>query len=121
MAARRSRFLPGIPGETTRRRTATSTRGGPGTVRGDKIQPFGCRVRQFHAKIRSGIGPTSRGQTTCRAGRSKRHPLTRLKKLRLRDLTDAPFVWFPRRANPAFYDQMILECYRRGLKSPRIV
>jgi len=42
----------------------------------------------------------------------KRHPLTRLKKLRLRDLTDAPFVWFPRRANPAFYDQMMLECYR---------
>jgi len=51
----------------------------------------------------------------------KRHPLTRLKKLRLRDLTDAPFVWFPRRANPAFYDQMMLECYRGGLKSPRIV
>jgi DNA-binding transcriptional LysR family regulator len=51
----------------------------------------------------------------------KRHPLTRLKKLRLRDLTDAPFVWFPRRANPAFYDQLMLECYRGGLKSPRIV
>ena len=51
----------------------------------------------------------------------KRHPLTRLKKLRLRDLTDAPFVWFPRRANPAFYDRMMLECYRGGLKSPRIV
>jgi DNA-binding transcriptional LysR family regulator len=26
----------------------------------------------------------------------KGHPLTRLKKVRLRDLTDAPFVWFPR-------------------------
>jgi DNA-binding transcriptional LysR family regulator len=51
----------------------------------------------------------------------KRHPLTRLKKLRLRDLTDAPFIWFPRRANPAFYDQMMRECYRGGLKSPRIV
>ena len=51
----------------------------------------------------------------------KRHPLTRLKKLRLRDLADAPFVWFPRRANPAFYDRMMLECYRGGLKSPRIV
>ena len=35
--------------------------------------------------------------------------------------TDAPFVWFPRRANPAFYDRMMLECYRGGLKSPRIV
>jgi DNA-binding transcriptional LysR family regulator len=51
----------------------------------------------------------------------KGHPLTRLKKLRLRDLTDVPFVWFPRRANPAFYDRMMLECYRGGLKSPHIV
>jgi DNA-binding transcriptional LysR family regulator len=32
-----------------------------------------------------------------------------------------PFVWFPRRANPAFYDRMMLECYRGGLKSPHIV
>jgi DNA-binding transcriptional LysR family regulator len=51
----------------------------------------------------------------------KRHPLTKLKTLRLRDLTDAPFVWFPRWANPAFYDRMMHECYRGGLKSPRIV
>jgi len=51
----------------------------------------------------------------------KRHPLTKLKKLRLRDLTDAPFVWFPRWASPAFYDRMMHECYRGGLKSPRIV
>jgi DNA-binding transcriptional LysR family regulator len=51
----------------------------------------------------------------------KRHPLTKLKKLRLRELTDAPFIWFPRRASPAFYDRMMHECYRGGLKSPRIV
>src|SRR5205823_1231466 len=51
----------------------------------------------------------------------KRHPLTKLKKLRLRDLTDVPFVWFPRWASPAFYDRMMHECYRGGLKSPRIV
>jgi DNA-binding transcriptional LysR family regulator len=51
----------------------------------------------------------------------KGHPLTKLKKLRLRDLTDAPFVWFPRWASPAFYDRMMHECYRGGLKSPRIV
>lgn len=51
----------------------------------------------------------------------KGHPLTRLKRLRLRDLRDAPFVWFPRRSNPAFYDQMMRECYRGGLKSPRVV
>src|ERR1700737_2534181 len=51
----------------------------------------------------------------------KRHPVTKLKKLRLRDLTDVPFVWFPRWANPVFYDRLMHECYRGGLKSPRIV
>ncbi len=51
----------------------------------------------------------------------KRHPLTKLKRLRLRDLTDVPFVWFPRRDSPAFYDHLMHECYRGGLKSPRIV
>ena len=51
----------------------------------------------------------------------KRHPLTKIKKLRLRDLADVPFVWFPRNANPAFYDRMMHECYRGGLKAPRII
>jgi DNA-binding transcriptional LysR family regulator len=51
----------------------------------------------------------------------KRHPLAKLKKLRLRDLVDAAFVWFPRWASPAFYDQMMEACYRGGLKSPCIV
>jgi DNA-binding transcriptional LysR family regulator len=51
----------------------------------------------------------------------KTHALTKLKKLRLRDLTDVPFVWFPRWANPAFYDRLMHKCYRGGLKSPRIV
>src|SRR5580693_2670219 len=51
----------------------------------------------------------------------KRHALTKLKKLRLRDLKDVPFVWFPRWASPAFYDRLMRECFRGGLKSPRIV
>jgi DNA-binding transcriptional LysR family regulator len=51
----------------------------------------------------------------------KGHPLIKLKKLRLRDLADAPFVWFPRREAPAFYDRLMHECFRGGLKSPRIV
>jgi DNA-binding transcriptional LysR family regulator len=50
-----------------------------------------------------------------------RHPLTKLKKLRLRDLVDVPFIWFPRRASPPFYDRMMDECYRGGLKAPRII
>jgi hypothetical protein len=40
---------------------------------------------------------------------------------RLRDLTEAPFVWFPRSPSPAFYDRMMHECFRGGLKSPRVV
>jgi DNA-binding transcriptional LysR family regulator len=51
----------------------------------------------------------------------KGHPLTKLKKLRLRDLTEATFVWFPRRESPALYDRLMHECFRGGLKSPRIV
>ena len=30
-------------------------------------------------------------------------------------------MWFPRREAPAFYDQLMHECFRGGLKSPRIV
>jgi DNA-binding transcriptional LysR family regulator len=48
----------------------------------------------------------------------KRHPLTKEKKLRLRDLAEAAFVWFPRRAGPALYDWLMHECYRGGLGLP---
>jgi DNA-binding transcriptional LysR family regulator len=51
----------------------------------------------------------------------RRHPLAKLKRLRLRDLTDAAFVWFPRRESPAVYDRLTDECFRGGLKSPRII
>jgi len=49
------------------------------------------------------------------------HPLTKAKRVRLRDLTDARFIWFPRRESAAFYDRLMYECFRGGLKSPRIV
>src|SRR6266481_8865763 len=51
----------------------------------------------------------------------KGHPLIKMKNVRLRDLADASFVWFPRREAPAFYDRLMHECFRGGLKSPRIV
>jgi DNA-binding transcriptional LysR family regulator len=51
----------------------------------------------------------------------KRHPLTKLKKLHLRDLMDVPFIWFPRREAPFLYNLLIHECFRGGLRSPRIV
>jgi len=52
---------------------------------------------------------------------SQGHPLAKLRKLRLRDLHDMSFVWFPRQGSPAFYDRLMNECFRAGLKSPRIV
>jgi len=51
----------------------------------------------------------------------KGHPLTRLKRIRLRDLRNMPFVGFQRWANPAFYDELMQECARGGLSAPRIV
>jgi DNA-binding transcriptional LysR family regulator len=49
------------------------------------------------------------------------HPLTILKKVRLRDLVDAPFILFPRRAIPTAYDRLMAACARGGLKAPRVV
>jgi DNA-binding transcriptional LysR family regulator len=51
----------------------------------------------------------------------KGHALTKRKAVRLRDLRNMPFVWFPRWANPVFYDRMRQECARGGLTEPRIV
>jgi DNA-binding transcriptional LysR family regulator len=49
------------------------------------------------------------------------HAVTRLKPLRLRDLRDAPFIWFHRSANPLFYERIMEACIRGGLSTPRIV
>jgi DNA-binding transcriptional LysR family regulator len=49
----------------------------------------------------------------------KGHTLTRLKKIRLKDLVDIPFIWFPRWAIPAAYDCLMAECARGG--SQRLV
>ena len=35
------------------------------------------------------------------------HPLSKIKNLRLRDMTDARFIWFPRRESAAFYDRLM--------------
>lgn len=51
----------------------------------------------------------------------KGHALERLRKVRLRDLLDVPFVWFVRRENPVLHDRLMRECSRGGLKHPHIV
>jgi len=48
-------------------------------------------------------------------------PVSRLKRLRLHDLAEADFVWFPRRQHPANYDRLLQACSRGGLPNPRIV
>lgn len=49
------------------------------------------------------------------------HALAKLRKLRLRDLIDAPFILFPRRVSPVFFDHLMAECAHGGLKAPRVV
>ena len=49
------------------------------------------------------------------------HALTKVKKLRLKDLIDSPLILFPRRASPIFFDRLIAECARGGFKAPRVV
>jgi DNA-binding transcriptional LysR family regulator len=51
----------------------------------------------------------------------KGHPLARRRRIRLRDLTKEPFIWFQRWVNPAFHEQMMEACARGGLPAPRIV
>ena len=50
----------------------------------------------------------------------RRHALTKKRRLRLRDLIDADFIWFPRRQSATYYDRLMQACMRGGL-SPRIV
>jgi hypothetical protein len=76
VAGRGSGILPAVSGAATGRRTPTSASSEYGTVRNYKIRPVRCRVRRFYAKIRPGIGPTSRRPSACRACRAKGHPLT---------------------------------------------
>lgn len=47
------------------------------------------------------------------------HPLASKASVRLRDLADTPFVLFPRKLNPAFYDRVVATFARVGL-SPRV-
>lgn len=49
------------------------------------------------------------------------HAVTRVKRLRLRNLRNVPFVWFHRSANPLFYERIVEACIRGGLSTPRIV
>lgn len=49
-----------------------------------------------------------------------RHALAKAAALKLRSLRQEPFVFFPRRVGPAFYDAMLADCGHAGF-APRIV
>lgn len=51
----------------------------------------------------------------------KGHPLTKRKRVWLRDLRDIPFVRFARWTNPVVHDQLIQACSRGGLSAPHVV
>src|SRR4029077_15992276 len=51
----------------------------------------------------------------------RRHPISKLKELRLRDLVATDFVWFSARHHPANHDRLLQACSRGGLTNPRIV
>ena len=86
-----SRFLPAVPGAATRRGIATLTGSEFGPGRGYKIWPSGCGVPQFHAKSDAELEQRLVAPQHLKLAVPKRHPLTKLKKLRLRHLTDVPF------------------------------
>jgi DNA-binding transcriptional LysR family regulator len=49
------------------------------------------------------------------------HAVTRFKRLRLRDLREAAFIWLHRWVNPVYYDRIMLACLEGGLHAPRVV
>jgi DNA-binding transcriptional LysR family regulator len=49
------------------------------------------------------------------------HAVSRLKRPRLRDLRDAPFIWFHRWTSPLYYERIMRACIRGGLSTPAIV
>src|SRR5260370_560368 len=50
----------------------------------------------------------------------KGYPVTRLKRLRLRDLRDTPFIWFQRWVNPLFYERLMNACLSGGVFAPPV-
>jgi DNA-binding transcriptional LysR family regulator len=72
-------------------------------------------------KVARDLGQLQVGLVTLVLAIPAGHALTKRKKLRLKDLIDAPFILFPRRASPIFFDHLMAECARCGLKAPRVV
>jgi len=51
---------------------------------------------------------------------NEENPLAGCRQLRLRDLADQPFVWFPRTASPRYHDELMAACRTAGF-TPQVV
>jgi DNA-binding transcriptional LysR family regulator len=78
---------------------------------------FAATITPWHKDL----GHRQFAQERLRLAVPRGHPLTKRKRIRLRDLRNTPFVGFQRWANPAFHDELMQACARGGLSTPRIV
>ena len=121
MAGCGTRLPPPLPRALSRRRTAAEPAAESATAGGRSIWPTGCRVHVNPPKPDRELDQLPVAVHSLASAAPAAHPLCKFKNLRLRDMTDARFIWFPRRESAAFYDRLMYECFRGGLKSPRIV
>ena len=73
------------------------------------------------ANIRSRIGATRNRFGQPDVGSAERTSADKVKKSPPAGFERCSFIWFPRRESPPYYDRLMHECFRGGLKSPHIV
>jgi len=69
----------------------------------------------FHRPPESEVEAIAIGREAVLLALPEAHRLARAGSVRLSDLDREPFVWFPRRAAPLYYDQMARACAAGGL------
>src|SRR5688572_6662694 len=116
-----TRLAPPLPGALSRRRTAAEPAAESATARGRSIRRLDAGFMFSPPKPDRELDQLPVAMNSLALAAPAAHPLGKVRILRLRDMTDARFIWFPRRESAAFYDRLMYECFRGGLKSPRIV
>jgi len=84
-----------------------------------KSGEIACGFFHPNATLPTGLGTKLLLQEKNGVLLSVEHPLSKSRKLRLRDLADTPFVMFPRAHNPGFYDRVLAAFQQAGI-TPRI-
>jgi DNA-binding transcriptional LysR family regulator len=70
----------------------------------------------YHLSPRSDFNDYVIGHDTVVLALPEKHPLTKAKRLRLRDLTKESFVWTPRWRSPPYYDLVAGACKKGGFQ-----